>query len=627
MTARGRVIYLDVDDEITSAAARIRAAEGTRVAVVLPHGSRVATSRINFRLLARDATTNGKRLSIVASDGATRALAASAGLPIFATVGEYESSVEGGGSDVGDDPGSAAATGVLDGERDDEPMLVSETVATPSSRPRGRRDGMAETDVGDETDSAATGAAAAVGTGAATGAIAASAGQAGPAANVAPVVASTEARRAARAPAAIPAARVVADSPDAPGMDRDRDRPRPSRAEPAGWRGVRLPIGRTPLAIGLGVLALALVVGGAVGFLFLPTATAVVTPREASLGPTSLRIVASTTATQPDPERLIVPARSIEIPLEASGTFPATGKRIEEAKATGAVRFENLDFTSTNSIPKGSVVATDSGTQFRTDKAVTVKKADLVGLTVVPSHATVSVTAVDAGPEGNVPPNSIKNVPRGEEPFFLKVSNLEATTGGQRTEFKRVKQEDVDAATAALTQELEAKFADRLDDPDLPGDAATVFPETKTLGAPVFDVEPATLVGQEVETFELKATNTGTVVAVDETPVQAVAEARIQSSVTPGYQLIDGSGQVDPAPAEITNGVITFPVVVTARQLLVLDTDAIEREIMGKPLAQAREILATYGEAQLDVWPEWVGTVPTLESRVEVLAQQPEEAP
>ncbi len=624
MSAPGRVIYLDVDDEITSAAARIRAAEGTRVAVVLPHGSRVATSRINFRLLARDATTNGKRLSIVAGDGGTRALAASAGLPIFATVGEYESSVEGGGREAGDASASAAGAGVVAAEADeadDEPMLVSETVATPSSRPRGRRDGLATEDE-DETGTAAAGAAAA---GPGTAGAGAAAAAAGAAPTVAPVVASTEARRAARAPADIPAARVVADSPDAPGAEHDRVRP--PRAEPFGVRGFRLPIGRTALAIGLGVLALALVVGGAVGFLFLPTATAVVTPREATLGPTPLRIVASTTATEPDLERLIVPARTIEIPQEASGTFPATGKRVEEEKAKGAVRFENLDPTGSNTVARGSIVTTDSGIRFSTDKAVTIKPAELVGLTIVPSRASVNVTAVDAGPEGNVPPNSIKNVPRGEEPFFLKVTNLDATTGGKHTEFKRVKQEDVDAAVAALTAELAAKFEDRLDDPDLPGDAATVFPETKALGAPVFDVEPATLVGQEVETFELKATSSGTVVAVDTTPVQAVAEARIQSSVTPGYQLIDDSSEVDPAPAEISGGVITFPVVVTARQLLVLDTDAIKREIMGKPLAQAREILATYGVAQLEVWPDWVGTVPTLDSRVEVVAQPPEEAP
>ena len=127
-----------------------------------------------------------------------------------------------------------------------------------------------------------------------------------------------------------------------------------------------------------------------------------------------------------------------------------------------------------------------------------------------------------------------------------------------------------------------------------------------------------------VEAFDLGATSSGTVIAVDTKPVQAVAEARIQSSVTPGYTLVDGSGQVDPAPAEVADGVITFPVVVTARQRLVLDADSIKREIMGKPLAQAREILATYGEADLTVWPDWVGTVPTIDSRVEVTTPEPE---
>ena len=49
------IVYLDVDDEITSAAARIREAEDARLRWSCPFGSRVATSRINFRLLAREA--------------------------------------------------------------------------------------------------------------------------------------------------------------------------------------------------------------------------------------------------------------------------------------------------------------------------------------------------------------------------------------------------------------------------------------------------------------------------------------------------------------------------------------------------------------------------------------------
>ena len=40
------IVYLDADDEITSAASRIRSADDARVGLVLPFGSRVATSRI-----------------------------------------------------------------------------------------------------------------------------------------------------------------------------------------------------------------------------------------------------------------------------------------------------------------------------------------------------------------------------------------------------------------------------------------------------------------------------------------------------------------------------------------------------------------------------------------------------
>ena len=88
------IVYLDAEDEITSAASRIRAAADSRVGLVIPFGSRVATSRINFRLLAREAMSHGRRLDIVAPDASARALAASAGLPVFASVGEYEEALD-----------------------------------------------------------------------------------------------------------------------------------------------------------------------------------------------------------------------------------------------------------------------------------------------------------------------------------------------------------------------------------------------------------------------------------------------------------------------------------------------------------------------------------------------------
>ena len=86
------IYYLDIDDEITSAAARIRDSSDSRIALVLSGGSRVATSRINFRLLSREAKKRSKRLAIIAADPSIQSVARSAELPVYASVGEYERS-------------------------------------------------------------------------------------------------------------------------------------------------------------------------------------------------------------------------------------------------------------------------------------------------------------------------------------------------------------------------------------------------------------------------------------------------------------------------------------------------------------------------------------------------------
>jgi len=102
------IVYLDVDDEITSAAARIRDLEAERIVLVLPLGSRLATSRINFRLLAREAAARGKHVEIVTNDASARALAASAGLPTHVSVAALDAGppapAPGGGPPESDSP-------------------------------------------------------------------------------------------------------------------------------------------------------------------------------------------------------------------------------------------------------------------------------------------------------------------------------------------------------------------------------------------------------------------------------------------------------------------------------------------------------------------------------------------
>lgn len=87
------VCYLEIDDEITTAIARLRAVTDGEAVIVVPPGSRIATSRINFKLLAREATERRLTVAAVSDDPAVRALAISAGLPTYDTLTAAESAL------------------------------------------------------------------------------------------------------------------------------------------------------------------------------------------------------------------------------------------------------------------------------------------------------------------------------------------------------------------------------------------------------------------------------------------------------------------------------------------------------------------------------------------------------
>jgi hypothetical protein len=568
------VLYLDVDDEITSAAARIRRAEGSRVVLVLPYGSKVATSRINFRLLARDALTHEKRLSIVAPDGATRALAASAGLPVFASVQEYESSLEDGRASnlgaVAAGTAAAAAVGAAGEETQDEPPVAD-----------------AEPAEGEDA-------------------------------------APSDATLVMAVPAAAAAAASIPAQPAAPAA--------PSRtAQPATQRGMSLPvigsslaIPRTPLLIGAGFLVLALLVGAVGAYVLLPSASVVVTPHEQSVGPQTFSVVADTAVSEPDPEAGVVPADLISVDVSAEDTFEATGVRVERTRATGRVTFQSLDTSRTNTIPKGSIVSTEGGVQFRTLQSARLPRAQVVPpLSINPSSAAVDVEAVRNGTTGNVPANAITVVPAAEDPAITQVRNPEPTEGGSRTEFPQVAQEDVDKALAALQEQLDASFREQLADPSIAPTGTTIFGETAVLGEATPTANLEELVGQELEEFELGLTSTGTVLAVDPSPVESIARSRLESFVSPGFQLVDGSVRIEPGVPVIEGQTVQFPVTVEASQVQIPEAAELKRMIMGKSQDQARALLAPYGEVDITLWPDWVTSVPTFDGRVNLEVRPP----
>jgi len=559
------IVYLDVDDEITSAAARIRGSAETHVALVVPHGSRLGTSRINFRLLAREALARERTLGIVTPDPATRALATSAGLAAFASVGEYEGSLA-----------APAATSAPDesGPPDAEPSSPPAAAEAPADPP-----------------------------------------------SPIPAADPTVVMPAVTPPSTTAPARKPATPADAP---RDRDRPPRTIPGPPGALGAH----GVAVAI-VAVLAITLIAGGVAAYLLLPSATITITPRIEAVGPLPMSVLADPAVTEVDTTDGVIPATRISIEVETTDTFQATGRRVETERATGQVTFSSLNPAGSNTIPSGSIVSTEGGIRFRTLASVTLPPAQIivgVPITIEPSTANVRVEAASEGPAGNVPPNAITVVPAGEDPNLTRVRNAAATEGGRRDEFTLVRQADVDAAVQRLRQDVEAQFEARLADAALVPAGATLFRETAVLGEPTPAPEPADLVGDEVDAFELTMVATGTVVAVDPSPVEAIARSRITSGVAGGYRLIEGSVEIDVGAPSVAGETVSYPVTARATRVRTVDGDVLLDAVKGQPIPRARAILEDFGVVTIAVWPDWVTSIPTLEDRV-TLTVRPAAAP
>jgi hypothetical protein len=529
------IVYLDVDDEITSAAARIRTLEDDRIALVLPLGSRLATSRINFRLLAREAEARGKRIEVVTNDASARALAASAALPTHLSVAAFEAP-----------PSAPAGAGVA------EAAVAGDVVAAPPPSP-------------------------------------------------------------VAMPAAPPAAPPLVED-DSPTTAMPAIRPPAERAAVVPRVGRTLPRSNRPIIAAIFGLAGLIGAAGTAAFLLLPSADIKIAPASGTVGPIELNITAQAGVTEPNLVNLLVPATRFTFDVEATQTFPATGVKVTETAATGEVTFSNLNTGSSNDIPGGSIVETQSGTQFRTVADITLPQAE-IGIVngeyvVIPSTEKVGIQAVAVGTSGNVAANTIVVVPKDENSKRTTVTNEAQTGGGTHTEAPQIQQSDVDAALRALEEALVVSFDQQIAAATQVPEGTTLFPETKSLGPTAPSVDPATLVGTDAADFELGLTAQGTVVGVDAGPVAVLAEARVRTAVDDGFRLVEDSIVVDNGQPIVAGTSITFPVTVRATEVRLVDTSALLTRVRGLGLPQARTVLEQYGAVTITVWPDWVTTIP-----------------
>ena len=562
------IFYLDIDDEITSAAARIRGTPDLVVVLVLPAGSRIATSRINFRLLAREAQQRSRRLSIVAPDAAARALAATAGLPVYASTMEYEASL----------PLPAEAGAAI---RAPEPPAGRGASGPGAGRPAGAGPPAAGRPAG---GAPSTGQAAAIPQGA------------------------LESAAGTGFPPSAPHPGSARPGPTT-GLGADRGTgpaPRPSHRR------------RNAALVGLLVLAFVGVAGGVAAYLLLPSASIVLSVHSVPIPPVSFVVTADPDVTATDSGAAVVPAIRLDLPLTASGTFKASGKRVDEAPAVGSVRWTNCDPTRSYTIPGGTPVRTAAGIAFGTDEAVFLPVAILNPPRIACQDRTVTVTAAKTGTGSNVAAGTITVIPGQYNNVVISVTNPAPTSGGKRTEFPKVTQKDVTGALTALGKQLDAQLVTAAAAPVGLIAGTTAYPETATRGTATATVDPATLVDQEVAQFDLGVTATGTVVAVDPAPILALGQARAAAAVPSDQDLVAGSAAVTVGPGTVDGQRVRFGVTARADAAPRIDEATLRRQVEGRSAVEAQAILGAFGDVTVTLWPGWASTIPTFDARVDL---------
>ncbi len=570
------VCYLEVDDEITGAISKLRAVKDGEAIIVVPPGSRIATSRINFKLLTRDGNERRLNLVAVSDDPSVRALAISAGLPAYDSI--------------------PAAEEALVTFREQDRRLAARLGRQPSDGPTAGPAPEQGSDALDRTQ-------------------------------VLPVPQTPDVN--VRGDTERPRTAVAAQAPGAARRGTRADGRGAAAVQPAtpsadrAVRGRRR-VGMAPV-VGATALFLLLASVGYGAYLLLPTATITLNPLATQLAPAPFIVVADPNVAVSDVAAGVVPAQLLQIPVSVNGIFPATGIEARETRATGIVRFRSENTLNEVAVLEGTVVSTSDGVDFETITPAIVPRADFA--TSTPGAIDVPVRATRLGPRGNVAADAIAEVPQGLRGQLVSVRNPDPTDGGQRVEESVVTQADFDAAVTALDEQLDVAMADRMALPETTPRGLTLYPSTAQTGAPQAVPTAIETVGTIQTTFTVTYESVATVLAVDETLVGDLAALRVRGMLAADQQIVGDEVTTTHSATSEIGATIPYEVAATASVFSEPDIPALTAAVRGKSIPEARQILAPYGMVEISIWPEFVDRLPDQTARISLVVVTPSPRP
>jgi hypothetical protein len=361
---------------------------------------------------------------------------------------------------------------------------------------------------------------------------------------------------------------------------------------PLGWlaRGVGA-LATMAVALALIVVAFALPF-----YLLVPQMVVRISPQAEEIVE-RLELRADPLTRQPSSATRQIPARVVEVEVEGTERFEATGRReAPGAAAQGVVTLANRGREPVR-VPQGTILVSTTGARYVTTREVEVPGGLL-------ATAQVPVVALQPGPAGNAQPLQINRI-EGELAGRLAVTNERPLVGGGTREAAIVTPEDIERARQALFARLERQAANDLLARRREGEI--VPPEA--IRASLVDQQFDRQIGDEADTFiaRLRVRAVGTAFATQD--VATVLVEVLRQRGTPLALTSPTFRTKPPHVLRLDGQTVVFAIEVSGSVQKPVDVRDIEHRLRGLTAEAAHAYLASHLKLarapSVEIRPEW----------------------
>lgn len=368
-----------------------------------------------------------------------------------------------------------------------------------------------------------------------------------------------------------------------------------------------------------GFVVIGLIVVLVLGLIVLPSATITVQADSQTVS-RDLDILVDSSLQSPDAARLSLPATKIDETRPASRSFTVNGKKEIGSRAEGRVALYNLTGSALTLRASTTVLTVGSKNYlFKQDQpnVAALSSAQNDG------NATVAdIVAQEGGEDYNLPAGTrveITNQAFGSQPQRLYAKTISQVIGGSSRFVSVVTQEDITASQQALTQSVVEEINNGLSDTQkLVNGAYTVDVQEYASDQPL---------DSEATNFTASANIAVRGLAFDEQALKDMIRQRLLQTI--GKDKLLQEPVLDSIVYKINNlnletGIMELIIHYESKALPVIDRRALLPDLVGKSQQEASDLILTnphVSSVEIDLRPFWQSALPRFSNKIELIVK------